>query len=221
MLVNNLISLTSVSSNVRLERFRTEDELARNFYDDYEFCPVHNQDEVTEHRERVQRRTSPQPSPNYIAPCNQPSYYVSPKPQQYYSPYIHHTPSSSSSSTTTKSSTLITKAIPIIDPTNMIPVAVPIQQKQQSWMTYQTSPTSSSSSPNSSTDTDSSSTDYSFDAYYPQFSSSHDPYFHRQQQTRPFVARAIPIVDPVTRETFHYQQQSSTMTSGFYNVLSI
>ncbi|KAF7729248.1 hypothetical protein EC973_004778 [Apophysomyces ossiformis] len=63
----------------------TQHEFARNFYDDMEFCPLQGE-EVLEHRERIQQRTSPQPSPSYSR-----------------------------------------RAIPIIDPTNMTPVPVPVR----------------------------------------------------------------------------------------------
>lgn len=81
----------SFVSNTRLEQFQTKHELARNFYDDHEFCPLYDIEEATEHRERIQKRTSPYPSPNH-SPSH---YYFSTKKhsnmtsseQQYWIPY--------------------------------------------------------------------------------------------------------------------------------------
>ncbi|KAI8139471.1 hypothetical protein BJV82DRAFT_627362 [Fennellomyces sp. T-0311] len=81
---------------IRLEQFKTQHELARNFYDDYDFCPLLCSDEVIEHRQRVQQRISPQSSPS-----------------------------------TSPSAGSHTRAIPIIDPSNMTPVSVP--NKLASW----------------------------------------------------------------------------------------
>ncbi|KAI9010008.1 hypothetical protein CLU79DRAFT_690683, partial [Phycomyces nitens] len=81
----------------RLEHFKAQHELARNFYDDFEFCPVQCPDELYEHRERIQQRISPQSSPHPSPPMA----YLSPRKSN---------PSK--------------RAIPIIDPTNMVQVSV-------------------------------------------------------------------------------------------------
>ncbi|KAI8890642.1 hypothetical protein K501DRAFT_328252 [Backusella circina FSU 941] len=60
----NTYSRSSVPSVTRLDQFQTQLELARNFYDDYEFCPVQCSEETTEHRDRIQQRISPQSSPS-------------------------------------------------------------------------------------------------------------------------------------------------------------
>ncbi|SAM05859.1 hypothetical protein [Absidia glauca] len=89
------------SSVCRLEHFRTQHELARNFYDDVEFCPLSSFEEVAAHRSRIQQRSpysSPRPSPPV-------SYNTASPPKR--------------------------KAIPIINPENMTPVAVLQQQQQQ------------------------------------------------------------------------------------------
>ncbi|KAI8875981.1 hypothetical protein K501DRAFT_262966 [Backusella circina FSU 941] len=86
-------------SDLRLEYFEAQHELARNFYDDYEFCPLPLVEEVREHRERIHRRTSPYSSPTH-------------SPVRSYS-----LPSISK------------KAIPIIDPSNMTPVLIPSYQQ--------------------------------------------------------------------------------------------
>lgn len=44
-------------------RLEAQHELARNFYDDFEFCPVQCSSQVLEHCERIQQRLSPQTSP--------------------------------------------------------------------------------------------------------------------------------------------------------------
>ncbi|KAG2226767.1 hypothetical protein INT45_005732, partial [Circinella minor] len=49
---------------ISLDQFKTQHELARNFYDDYDFCPLVCSDEVIEHRQRIQQRISPQSSPS-------------------------------------------------------------------------------------------------------------------------------------------------------------
>ncbi|KAI9244995.1 hypothetical protein EDC94DRAFT_628934 [Helicostylum pulchrum] len=105
---------SSISSAARLGQIRAQLELARNFYDDFEFCPVQCSSEVLEHRDRIQQRLSPQSSPN-----------TSPSMS-----FASRTSSSSgsnsqgSNNTTPKSR----RAIPIIDPANMAPVSVPNQQ---------------------------------------------------------------------------------------------
>lgn len=50
----------------RLEEFSTKHELARNFYDDDEFCPIPSQQlpQVHEHRDRIRSRGSPGSSPS-------------------------------------------------------------------------------------------------------------------------------------------------------------
>ncbi|CEP18568.1 hypothetical protein [Parasitella parasitica] len=92
------------NSPERLGQIRAQLELARNFYDDFEFCPVQCSSEVLEHRDRIQQRLSPQSSPST-------------------SPSM--TSASSLGSTTPPKSK---RAIPIIDPSNMAPVSVPPQQ---------------------------------------------------------------------------------------------
>ncbi|ORZ14521.1 hypothetical protein BCR42DRAFT_417072 [Absidia repens] len=109
------------SSVGRLEQFRTQHELARNFYDDVEFCPLLSFDEVAAHRSRIQQR-SPYSSPRSSPPIAYSSTASPPK----------------------------RRAIPIINPENMTPVAV--QQQQDSsypiahWQAFQDRPTSSYSS---------------------------------------------------------------------------
>ena len=97
-------SKASRNSSERLGQIRAQLELARNFYDDFEFCPVQCSSEVLEHRDRVQQRLSPQSSPS-----------TSPSMSS----------ASSLGSTTPPKSR---RAIPIIDPSNMAPVSVPPQQ---------------------------------------------------------------------------------------------
>ncbi|KAI7865181.1 hypothetical protein BDF14DRAFT_1828028 [Spinellus fusiger] len=99
-------SSTSSNSNSairRLEQFRTQHELARNFYDDFEFCPVQCPDELYEHRERIQQRISPQSSPRASPPLA--AGYISPRKNN-----------------------ASKRAIPIINPTNMAQVSVPARQ---------------------------------------------------------------------------------------------
>ncbi|KAI8881200.1 hypothetical protein K501DRAFT_253698 [Backusella circina FSU 941] len=103
-------SSSSSTLNLRLEHFRTQHELARNFYDDYEFCPLRSIEEATEHRDRIQQRTSPYQSPNHSPPTK---YTTVKAPQQ-------------------------TRAIPIINPTNMTPVSVP--QSSAYYSSRQSSP---------------------------------------------------------------------------------
>ena len=86
-------------------QIRAQLELARNFYDDYEFCPVQCSTEVLEHRERIQQRLSPQSSPNTSPNM---SYRTSP-------------------------STNSRKAIPIINPNNMAPVSVAYTKSPTMW----------------------------------------------------------------------------------------
>jgi hypothetical protein len=95
-------SSSASSSAARLGQIRAELELARNFYDDFEFCPIQCSSEVLEHRDRIQQRLSPQSSPT-----------TSPSMS-----YAH-----TGGNTTPKSR----RAIPIINPSNMAPVSVPNQ----------------------------------------------------------------------------------------------
>jgi hypothetical protein len=81
-------------------------ELARNFYDDDEFCPVQCSFEVMEHRDRIQQRLSPQSSPSTSPSLSSASSLGSTTPPRHKS----------------------RRAIPIIDPANMAPVSVPPQQ---------------------------------------------------------------------------------------------
>ncbi|KAI8338619.1 hypothetical protein BC941DRAFT_423386 [Chlamydoabsidia padenii] len=94
------------SSVGRLEHFRTQHELARNFYDDVEFCPLSSFEEVAAHRSRIQQR-SPYSSPRSSPPVS----YNSASPVKL-------------------------RAIPIINPVNMTPVAV-LQQQRQKQQYYQ------------------------------------------------------------------------------------
>ncbi|KAI7907890.1 uncharacterized protein BX663DRAFT_492318 [Cokeromyces recurvatus] len=212
MLTNNLVSLASSSTNVRLERFRTENELARNFYDDYEFCPVSHLDEVIEDRERIQRRTSPQSSPNFMVIHTQSSYCISPKMQYIQCPstnLLFPSKSSSPSTTIPKNTVSTTKAIPIINPTNMVPVAIPPIQdsySQKQWNSH----FSSNNSSYSNMKMDDSSINYNFNSYH---------YYNHNLYLPPLMTQAIPIVDPITQKSFHYHQQREQHTSpGFHNV---
>ncbi|KAI8076264.1 hypothetical protein BDF21DRAFT_422941 [Thamnidium elegans] len=112
-------SSSSISSAARLGQIRAQLELARNFYDDFEFCPVQCSSEVLEHRDRIQQRLSPQSSPNT-------------SPSMSYASRTSTTSSSSSNSSSSHGSNNTTpksrRAIPIIDPANMAPVSVPNQQ---------------------------------------------------------------------------------------------
>ncbi|CAO3590923.1 unnamed protein product [Absidia cylindrospora] len=121
------------SSVCRLEQFKTQHELARNFYDDVEFCPLLSFDEVAAHRNRIQQR-SPYSSPRSSPPTTYNTTTTSPPKR---------------------------RAIPIINPENMTPVAVLQQQQQRHQQDYfqmahwnslheRPSSLSSSSSPSSS-----------------------------------------------------------------------
>ncbi|KAI9344125.1 hypothetical protein BD770DRAFT_295169, partial [Pilaira anomala] len=68
----------------RLEQFRTQHELARNFYDDHEFCPIYHIEEHQQHQLLQQQLQNQQQN----------------------------------------SSSAVTRAIPIINPSNMTPVSV-------------------------------------------------------------------------------------------------
>ncbi|CDH48342.1 predicted protein [Lichtheimia corymbifera JMRC:FSU:9682] len=125
------------SSLTRLELFKTQNELARNFYDDFEFCPVLCMDEVYEHRERIQQRGSPHSSPNTSPPYSSrripiidpengiPVSFPSPSSSSSSSCYQQqqHWPALTSNSSSKKSSLNATaaaysyRAIPIVDPT--------------------------------------------------------------------------------------------------------
>ncbi|KAL1931915.1 hypothetical protein VTP01DRAFT_8971 [Rhizomucor pusillus] len=61
-------NLLGASNSNRLELFKTKNELAKNFYDDPDFCPIASSEEVNEHRQRIQQRTSPQTSPSTSPP---------------------------------------------------------------------------------------------------------------------------------------------------------
>ncbi|KAG2208806.1 hypothetical protein INT46_003014 [Mucor plumbeus] len=240
---NNLISLTSVS-NLRLEQFRTQHELAKNFYDDHEFCPIFHVEEISEHRERIQKRTSPYLSPNSSVSS---SYYVTSKQQQHYYQQTH-----SKSNSTSTTNVIATRAIPIIDPSNMTPVTVPMHQQcsqkvntsspMAQWAAYKntispmsTSPSSvhsslSSSSSHSSNISSSSSSSHSgsgscstntaeyYQNYY--FGNSNNCGNYQHQVIPPTVIRAIPIIDPTTKQVFrqqqhihHHHQQQQTIPS--------
>ncbi|KAI9275160.1 hypothetical protein EDC94DRAFT_9395 [Helicostylum pulchrum] len=230
MSCNNLISLTTVS-NLRLEQFRTQHELARNFYDDHEFCPIFHIEEVTEHRERIQKRTSPYPSPSHSPP---PSYYTTLKQQniqqnphrqhRHHSQQNHHQNPSSSSVTT--------RAIPIINPSNMAPVSVPVHQQHPGkintspsmaqWVAYKNSTTANMTSPTSSNS--------SISSIIPPPPNYNNNYYladncainYNQQQPHYLptttIARAIPIINPATGQAFGQQQQTPNIPPGFYNV---
>lgn len=119
----------------------------------------------------------------------------------------------------------------------MTPVSVPVHQQypvksntpsMAQWVAYKnTSPTSSNSSISSISSSSSSGSSsgsnnnqcynyYSNDNcainYNQQF-----PNFQQQPMT-PVVARAIPIIDPATRQALRQQQQTPNIPPGFYNV---
>ncbi|KAI8368348.1 hypothetical protein EDC96DRAFT_505278 [Choanephora cucurbitarum] len=99
------LSASSINSqSSRLGQIEAQHELARNFYDDFEFCPVQCSYEVLEHRDRIHQRLSPQSSP-----------VTSPSMSSI----------SSLGSTTPPPKRNTRKAIPIINPSNMAPVSVP------------------------------------------------------------------------------------------------
>lgn len=259
---------------MRLVQFRTQHELARNFYDDQEFCPIYHIEEVkkifvkkfdllhlliinkkvTEHRERIQKRNSPCSSPSSHSP--QPSsYYVSSSPKQQHQqqarhPHHHHYQPQVPSSTppiTTTTTTTTTRAIPIIDPSNMTPVSVPssssskpasnnstspsmvqcIAYKNSNNSSGNTSPTSSNSSISSMSSSSSDSYNYATSNYGTYYYSNSTTAacainYNRQsthyQPTMPIVARAIPIIDPTTRQVYRQPQQQTIPPPGFYNV---
>ncbi|KAI9301014.1 hypothetical protein BJ944DRAFT_272113 [Cunninghamella echinulata] len=111
------------SSVGRLEVFRTQHELAKNFYDDIEFCPLSSFEEVRDHRDRIQQR-SPYTSPRSSPPI---MYRNNPSPPKR-------------------------RAIPIINPDSMTPVSIlpqahsnspPLshyQQQQQHYHHHEASP---------------------------------------------------------------------------------
>lgn len=141
-----IASPTSASSTIttaaRLGQIRAQLELARNFYDDFEFCPVQCSTEVMEHRDRVQQRLSPQSSPNTSPSMS----YASRSSTSSISSSSSISSNNSSGHNTPKSR----RAIPIIDPSNMAPVSVPnhhymmkssgsptfAQQQQQQFYNY-------------------------------------------------------------------------------------
>ncbi|ORX56895.1 hypothetical protein DM01DRAFT_1406347 [Hesseltinella vesiculosa] len=109
------------SSGNRLEQFCTQLELARNFYDDIEFCPVASSEEVEAHRSRIQQR-SPYSSPRNSPPVYHPSVVSSPSLSTNGSVYSGSQPSSKQG-----------RAIPIINPENMTPVYYQAQSSHYSW----------------------------------------------------------------------------------------
>ncbi|KAI8335595.1 hypothetical protein BD560DRAFT_414035 [Blakeslea trispora] len=112
--ISPTLSTSSIKSNdSRLGQIEAQHELARNFYDDFEFCPVQCSYEVLEHRDRIHQRLSPQSSP-----------ITSPSMSSV----------SSLGSTTPPKSTR--KAIPIINPSNMAPVSVPQHKTASSFVNY-------------------------------------------------------------------------------------
>ncbi|KAI8645073.1 hypothetical protein BD408DRAFT_441163 [Parasitella parasitica] len=232
---NNLISLSSVS-NLRLENFRTQHELAKNFYDDYEFCPIHHVEEVTEHRERVQKRTSPYPSPNLSVSSTSSASSFFCMSSNYNQQSFRKSNIASIATPIATTNTTATRAIPIIDPSNMTPVAVPVHQQHAQktfsntspsmpqWIAFKnntssmsTSPSSihsnlslSSSSSSSNSSISNNTVGYRQDYYYGSY---------QQPQIIPStIVRAIPIIDPTTRQVFHHPQQQIIQPPGFYNV---
>ncbi|KAI8581179.1 hypothetical protein K450DRAFT_233468 [Umbelopsis ramanniana AG] len=102
----------------RLEDFSTKHELARNFYDDDEFCPIPAEKlpQVAEHRERIRFRTSPRSSPS-SSPTRTNAYHQGSSP-------LRQSPR--------------TRAVPIVDPSkrtttnnnpNPLQYSVPLQQE--------------------------------------------------------------------------------------------
>lgn len=111
------------SSAARLGQIRAQLELARNFYDDFEFCPVQCSSEVLEHRDRINQRLSPQSSP-------------STSPNMSFA-NRNGGGGGGGGNITPK----IRRAIPIINPSNMAPVSLPSSQQQQHGMKSFVSPT--------------------------------------------------------------------------------
>ncbi|KAI9496215.1 hypothetical protein BDB00DRAFT_785656 [Zychaea mexicana] len=116
---------------IRLEQFKTQHELARNFYDDYDFCPLLCSDDVIEHRQRIQQRISPQSSPStspasgshtraipIIDPAKRTQVSV-PNSKLASWPGL---PSSSNSNSNRAAKMRTSRAIRIIDPTSGHPV---------------------------------------------------------------------------------------------------
>ncbi|KAG2237864.1 hypothetical protein INT48_002168, partial [Thamnidium elegans] len=234
---------------LRLEQFRTQHELARNFYDDHEFCPIYHIEEVTEHRERIQKRTSPYPSPSHSPP---PSYYITLKNQQQQNvqqqQQLHqqqqqqqkqqqqqqnsHRQHRHSQQNHQNSSSLVTRAIPIINPSNMAPVSVPVHQQHPGkintspsmaqWVAYKnstanmTSPTSSNSSISSISSNGSNIAPNYNNNYYLGDNCAIN--YNQQPHYLPTIARAIPIINPATGQAFGQQQQTPNIPPGFYNV---
>ncbi|CDS03661.1 hypothetical protein LRAMOSA01063 [Lichtheimia ramosa] len=145
--------MRSIFSVTRLELFKTQHELARNFYDDFEFCPVLCMDEVSEHRERIQQRVSPHSSPNTSPPYSSrripiidpengiPVSFPSPSSSSSSSCYQqqHHWPalssnSSKKSSLNASAAAYSYRAIPIVDPTTG--QVVPAHPQQQEFNTF-------------------------------------------------------------------------------------
>ncbi|KAI8997396.1 hypothetical protein BDB01DRAFT_770965 [Pilobolus umbonatus] len=100
--------VTAQATSARLGQFQTQLELARNFYDDDEFCPVHASNETYEDRDRIQQRLSPQSSPTITPHTMSPR--ISPKSK---------------------------RAIPIINPNNMAPVSMPMKSVSPSLLNNQ------------------------------------------------------------------------------------
>ncbi|KAJ8655985.1 hypothetical protein O0I10_008425 [Lichtheimia ornata] len=146
------------SSLTRLELFKTQNELARNFYDDFEFCPVLCMDEVSEHRERIQQRGSPHSSPNTSPPYSSrripiidpengiPVSFPSPSSSSSSSCYQqqhHHWPalssnSSKKSSLNASAAAYSYRAIPVVDPTTgqVVPAAHHHPQQHQEFNAF-------------------------------------------------------------------------------------
>ncbi|GAB5590931.1 hypothetical protein Unana1_05831 [Umbelopsis nana] len=127
---SKLIVSSCLFRTARLEEFSTKHELARNFYDDDEFCPIPSEKlpQVAEHRERIRSRTSPRSSPS-SSPTRSNAYHQRGSP-------LRQSPR--------------TRAVPIVDPSkrtmvnvtqatnnnsNNLLYSVPIQESRQSTTT--------------------------------------------------------------------------------------
>ncbi|KAI8356190.1 hypothetical protein BD560DRAFT_406801 [Blakeslea trispora] len=190
--------------DLRLEQFRTQHEFARNFYDDYEFCPVRFIEECIEDRERIQRRTSPR---NQVEPRARAIPIINPNNMTpvtvqrcgTLSPTITYSPLHLSDSTSTTSI---------------------------SSSSHSNSSSSSSSSHSSSSNSSSSSHSNHSDASNIPYSHSDlmriRPTVYLNQHcnlTRSPIPRAIPIINPVTRKAFQLTpSQNTNVSPGYYDV---
>ncbi|KAH8557025.1 hypothetical protein BGW37DRAFT_475235 [Umbelopsis sp. PMI_123] len=111
----------------RLEDFSTKHELARNFYDDDEFCPIPAEKlpQVAEHRERIRFRTSPRSSPS-SSPTRSNAYHQGSPLRQ--SPRTRAVPIVDPSKRTTVNVTQVTSN----SNSNPLQYSVPVQQQEPS-----------------------------------------------------------------------------------------